>query len=136
MQYIVFTLGETYYGIATDKVEEISKTFSSTYIPQSPAWVEGLINLRGQILTLINFDNLLNSNNKTSETCYNNTIIAQTDDNQVALMVEKVVGVVTVNDDELQAVPEDQKIATAFFQAFGHVVSVIELNRFFSEKEG
>ena len=59
MQVIVFTLGENKYAISTDKVEEITKNDQSTEVPNSLDWVEGLINLRGNVVTLLNLSKLL-----------------------------------------------------------------------------
>ena len=137
MQYIVFTLGKTYYGIATDEVEEIAKTFSSTPVPQSPTWAAGLINLRGQIMTLVNFDNLLNPTQDTHEVCYNNTIIAHVGEGKIALMVDTVIGVFSVEKEDIQSIEAgNQEAVTALFPANGQIVSAIDLNGLFVENEG
>ena len=54
MQIILFTLNDRHYAISTDMVEEISKQIPSTNVPNSPEWVEGIINLRGNVVTLLN----------------------------------------------------------------------------------
>ena len=50
IQYTTFYLGETYLGIDVLQVREILVRQEMTPVPQSPAAVLGLINLRGQIV--------------------------------------------------------------------------------------
>lgn len=90
MQIIIFKLRDKYYAIGTDKVEEITKTTNSTNVPNAPQWVEGLINLRGNVISLIDLGFLL----KVEEPlCYNNIIICHYDEEKVGLLVEEIIGV-------------------------------------------
>ena len=59
MQIIVFTLNDKYYAIDTEQVEEISKNIPSTIVPNAPYWIEGLINLRGNVVSLVNLCKIL-----------------------------------------------------------------------------
>lgn len=54
MQVIVFSLNNKLFAIPTNKVSEITKSMSSIKVPNAPYWVEGLINLRGNVVTLLN----------------------------------------------------------------------------------
>lgn len=137
MKVIVFTLGDTYYGIATDEVEEIAKTLPSIPVPESDEWVHGVIHVRGQVLTLVHFDNLLNPNRKDLEVCYNHTIIGRIDDRKIALMVDQVAGIVDVTPDLLHPITgTEHEAVTGLFPAFDQIVSVVELKQLFSENEG
>lgn len=53
MQLVTFTLGKESFGIDIMNVQEIIRTPSITVIPQAPAYVEGVTNLRGNILPVI-----------------------------------------------------------------------------------
>ena len=136
MQMIVFRLKDLYYGLSTELVEEITTTLSHTKVPNSPGWIEGLVNLRGDVLTLINLYNLLNLNDFDIEDCYNNTIIAHLDENNVALMVDEVIGVTDIDEDELQSVSEeDDSYLRALVTAYDQIVNVLDLNSLFPKKE-
>ncbi|HCW72543.1 MAG TPA: chemotaxis protein CheW, partial [Clostridiaceae bacterium] len=76
-QIIVFTLGEKYYAVNSDQVEEISKMIDSTMVPNAPRHIEGLINLRGNVISLVNLAKLLHL---TEEECYNNIVILDRQD--------------------------------------------------------
>jgi len=53
-QCILFKMGEEYYGLSIDSVKEIIKPMPVTRFPKSPPFVEGVIDLRGRILPIVN----------------------------------------------------------------------------------
>lgn len=137
MQLIVFTLDNLYYALPTEFVEEITNRLSCTAVPKSSGWVKGLINLRGDVMTLVNIHNLLNMNEFEAKACYNNTIIVQINENKMALMVDKVIGVKEVNENEFQPSPHpDGHAIVSLVTAYDQVVNVIELTNLFNENEG
>jgi purine-binding chemotaxis protein CheW len=52
-QLVIFHLAKEYYGVDIAAVESIIKMQEITGIPQAPAFVEGVINLRGTVLPVI-----------------------------------------------------------------------------------
>jgi chemotaxis signal transduction protein/chemotaxis regulatin CheY-phosphate phosphatase CheZ len=59
MQYIGFQLNNIEYSISILKVREIIKTPLITRMPQSPAYVEGITNIRGNVIPIINLQKLI-----------------------------------------------------------------------------
>lgn len=53
-KYLTFSLGNQEYGLEIMKVKEIIGTMEVTPVPQTPDYVEGVINLRGKIIPVIN----------------------------------------------------------------------------------
>ena len=53
MQYCTFTLGELHFGIETHQVQEVLRSTELTRVPLAPPSIRGLMNLRGQIVTVI-----------------------------------------------------------------------------------
>lgn len=136
MQLIVFKLKEHFYGFTTENIEEITTTLQETSIPQGPAWTKGLINLRGQIMTLVDLERLLNGSTTSQELWYNNTIIVNTQDNPVAFMVGKVVGVTEIQTDQIQMMNEDtDTLVSGYVFAYNEMVSIIDLETILIEKE-
>ena len=99
MQIIVFTLGDKYYALDTQNVKEISDNMDCSKIPNAPNWVEGLINLRGNVIPLINLSELLD---RPRELCYNNVIIVEYNQDDMGLMVSDVIKVVDISEDDIQ----------------------------------
>ncbi|MFL2121176.1 chemotaxis protein CheW [Marinilactibacillus psychrotolerans] len=135
MQIIVFRLGERIYGFSTDKVEEITTMLTSTTVPHSPNWTVGLVNLRGQVMTLVDLDILLNKSGSSGDDWYKNTIIIHTEENPIALKVGLVIGVSDVLEEQLQASGEEESIISGYISVNDDIVSIIDLDQIFKEKE-
>ncbi len=52
-QFVTFYFGQHYFGLPIDDVIEINKALDITPVPLAPAYVAGVVNLRGQILTAV-----------------------------------------------------------------------------------
>lgn len=54
IQLVTFTLEKEIFGIEILRVQEINKNLEITNLPNSPAYIEGVINLRGKVIPIIN----------------------------------------------------------------------------------
>ncbi|MFZ3048745.1 MAG: chemotaxis protein CheW [Desulfatirhabdiaceae bacterium] len=52
-KYLTFTLGQEEYGIGIKKIREIIGLMSITAIPEMPAYIRGVINLRGRVIPVV-----------------------------------------------------------------------------------
>ena len=52
-KYLTFSLGQEEYGLSVLKVREIIKLMDITPVPQMPAYVKGVVNLRGKVIPVI-----------------------------------------------------------------------------------
>lgn len=53
MQLVTFSIGEEEFGVDILKVQEIIRTMEITKVPRAPQFVEGVINLRGKVIPII-----------------------------------------------------------------------------------
>ena len=53
LQLVTFSIGEEEFGVNILKVQEIIRTMEITKVPRSPDFVEGVINLRGKVIPII-----------------------------------------------------------------------------------
>jgi purine-binding chemotaxis protein CheW len=51
-QFIIFRLSQEWYGVDIAKVREVLKVGKITYLPSSPEYIAGIVNLRGNILSV------------------------------------------------------------------------------------
>ena len=65
-KYIVFSVYETFYGIAAKEVTEIIHPITVTALPNVPRWILGVINLRGEIVAVVDLQTLWNKNSATA----------------------------------------------------------------------
>lgn len=60
LQLVTFGIGEEEFGIDILKVQEIIRTMAITKVPNSPPYVEGVINLRGKVIPVIDLRSRFN----------------------------------------------------------------------------
>ena len=137
MQIIVFTLKEKYYAIPTEDVEEIVKEMPHTHVPKAPSWVEGLINIRRNAITLINLYKLLSNTSETEELCYNSIIILKNNDKKVAFAVDSVEAVSEIDSNDIQMTDYAKaKEVAGIIRLNNKMISLISMEALFSINEG
>lgn len=137
MQIIVFTLKEKYYAIPTEDVEEIVKEMPLTRVPKAPYWVEGLINIRGNAITLINLYKLLSNAGEEEELCYNSIIILKNNDKKVAFAVDAVEAVSEIDPQDIQMTDYAKaKEVAGILRLNNKMISLISREALFSINEG
>lgn len=99
MQMILFKMNEQSYLISADSVEEIIDTIHMTEVPLAPKWVEGLINLRGTILTVVNLAELIQLPRPEQ---HRNIFIMTHGEDKKGLLIEEVIEVLDIQPEELQ----------------------------------
>ena len=108
-KYLTFMLGREEYGLPVLKVREIIKVMDLTHVPQVPAHVLGVINLRGKVIPVIDLRRKFGFPEQahTERTCI---IVAEVDLSQTAVMmgvvVDAVSEVVNVLAAEIDSTPD------------------------------
>lgn len=103
-QFVGFRLGGEDYAIAITKIQEIIVMKPITRIPQVPAFIEGLINLRGSVIPVVNLRTLfgLEHRDLDDET---RTIIVNVGDRTIGYIVDEVTQVMRIASDQIQPAP-------------------------------
>jgi len=99
-----FYVRESAYGIDLLKIQEINKLLLLTPVPGAPAYVRGILNLRGQIVTVIDLGYKLGLS-ETRVSRKGRNIIVRSAAEHIGLVVEEVSEVIRVNVDEVEAPP-------------------------------
>ncbi len=99
-----FTIGGAAYGIDILKIQEINKLLDLTPVPGAPPYVQGILNLRGQIVTVIDLGLKLGLSNTHPEDQGRNIIIRSRGE-YIGLLVEQISDVVEVPLDEMESPP-------------------------------
>ncbi|MDI3546601.1 MAG: purine-binding chemotaxis protein CheW [Halanaerobiales bacterium] len=121
-QIVIFQLGEEEYGINILQTKEIIKPSKITNVPNTPDYVLGVINLRGQIVPVIDLRKRF-AIAATETTDKQRVITIEVRDSLIGLVVDSVNGVVWLNMNELEPAPE---IAGGIEQEFIEGVGKIE----------
>jgi len=104
VQLVVTKLANEEYGVPITQVQEIIQISSITRVPGIPGFVEGVINLRGKIIPVVD---LRKRFNLTQEQFSENTrIVVTTIDNQsIGLLVDSVSEVIRLSVDAIDPIP-------------------------------
>lgn len=104
MQLVVFELDKEEYGVEIGQVREIIKMEKITKIPKAPYFIEGVINLRGQVTTVINLRKKFDMGDKDVDQ-YTRIIVAEIDDLTLGLTVDAVTEVLKLPMDNIEPTP-------------------------------
>ena len=103
-QLVIFELAKEFYGINISVVESIIKMQAITQLPQSPAYVKGVTNLRGSVLPVIDLRTRFALEEK-EDTRQTRIIIVTMGSIKVGVTVDGVSEVLRVSDELIEPLP-------------------------------
>ncbi|MGE3541021.1 MAG: chemotaxis protein CheW [Candidatus Tectimicrobiota bacterium] len=134
-RYILFTLAGSRYAVPVPSVLEIGRVPPITPVPNVPPWVRGVINLRGEILSVIDFRTFLGlEDSHASE--HSRMLVVKTagDEIMTSLIVDQITGIVPLSGTllDLPATVASHPVASYLCGAYEHedqVGAVFDLER-------
>lgn len=120
-KYLTFQLGSEEYGIAIYHVTEVIGLQKITSVPDMPDYVKGVINLRGQVIPVMDVRARFNMNSKEYDdrTC---VIVVDIKENAIGLVVDEVREVLDIPEDRIEPPPKvSQKMSNRFIRGLGKV---------------
>ena len=102
-QFGTFFVDDLFFGIEVLQVQEVIRYQAMTLVRLAPPAVQGLINLRGQIVTAIALGQRLELKDREVRDLMN--MVIRTADGVVSLLVDSIGDVLEVNDDLLEPPP-------------------------------
>lgn len=104
-QYCTFYLDDQFFGVEVQKVQEVIRYQEMTRVPLASPVVQGLINLRGQIVTAIDLRRRLELSDLGADHLPMNVVI-RAEDGLVSLLVDEIGDVLEVDADTFERPPE------------------------------
>ncbi|MDR2258003.1 MAG: chemotaxis protein CheW [Treponema sp.] len=108
-QLVTFQLGEELYGINIMDVKEIVRVQAIRAIPNAPVYVEGIFNLRSEIIPIINLHkrfHLKKVLTSEEDELLSGFIIIDIDGMKLGVIIDRVSRVVTIEKDDIQPPPQ------------------------------
>ena len=108
-QLVTFHFGEEFYGVNIMDVKEIVRLQNVRVIPNAPYYVEGIINLRGEIIPIIDLHKRfkIQSVTRTEDIEMDGGfIILNIEGNKIGIIIDKVERVVTVKSEDVKEPPQ------------------------------
>jgi purine-binding chemotaxis protein CheW len=135
MQFVSFTIGDEEYGVDIMSVREIRGWTDATRLPNAPAWVRGVINLRGAMIPIYDLRARFGSG-ETEATKTHVVIIVAVAQRTVGMLVDAVSDIVTIVGSAIQPVPEiDRAVDIAYLNGLvtvdGRMIALLSLERLF-----
>lgn len=108
VELATFFIGDALCGMDILKIQEINKLMQMTKVPQAPDYVLGILNLRGQIVTIIDLGRKLGLGGTDINQDPRN-IIVNSAGGHVGLLVRKISDVVSVDMDKRESAPANMR---------------------------
>lgn len=104
-QFCTFYVNDLYFGVDVLQVQEVIRSLQVTRVPLAPPAVNGLINLRGQIVTAIDLRTRL-SLAPRPEGVEPMNVVVRSDDGAISLLVDEIGDVIEASDESYEPTPE------------------------------
>jgi purine-binding chemotaxis protein CheW len=130
-KYLTFALGREEYGLEILKVREIIGFMDITAVPQMPSYVKGVINLRGQVIPVIDLRAkfCMQTAERTEETCIIVVEITQQGRKcSTGIVVDHVSEVLDIDGESIEDAPQfGSSVDTAFILGMGKVGESVKM---------
>ncbi len=104
LQLVTFRVGSEDYGIHIMRVQEIIRVIDAVKVPKAPSYVDGVVNLRGKIIPIINLHKRMGKS-ITAYTEASRIIIVDVGGRQAGMVVDLVIDVIMVNREYIEPCP-------------------------------
>ncbi|MCL2214923.1 MAG: chemotaxis protein CheW [Treponema sp.] len=142
-QLVTFQLGEELYGINIMDVKEIVRVQTIRPIPNAPSYVEGIFNLRSEIIPIINLHkrfHLRKLVTSEEDELLSGFVILDIDGMKLGIIIDRISRVVTVEKEDIQPPPQmfsgigAEYIEGVVRQENGYLI-LLEIRDLFNPKE-
>jgi purine-binding chemotaxis protein CheW len=139
-QYLTFRLGDEEYGVEIEKVQEIKGYSAIRPIPNVPAHVGGVMDLRGTIIPVTHLRSKLGMA-ETECTPFTVIVVVTVGHRTMGLIVDAVSEVLTIPGGEIQAAPDfgvevEARFIRGVTKAGNKVVVVLDIDRILAGPAG
>lgn len=116
-QLVVFQLGKEEYAVPISQVKEIIRYNTATKLPNTPAYVEGIISLRGKIISIINLATRFNV--ETGSIDDRRAIIVEISGQDIGILVDEVTEVLRLKDSAIEPAPAMTSATSRYIRGIG-----------------
>ena len=132
-RYCTFMLGELYLGVPVTKVQEVIRAQPRTRVPLVSTVVNGLMNLRGEIVTTIDLRRRLELAPLAAGVESMNVVI-RSDEGVVSILVDEIGDVLEVGNAEFESVPATlrgpcRELVAGIYKLEGSLLLILDTDR-------
>ncbi|HOO33806.1 MAG TPA: chemotaxis protein CheW [Thermotogota bacterium] len=108
IEILSFLIGKQEFGIEVDFVELVSEKSEITPVPKSKIFIEGVMNLRGRILPVVDLTKLMNIE-YNDETKFENVLIVKHEGSEIGFFVNEVREVVRTTEEQIDTAARSEQ---------------------------
>lgn len=132
LQIVTFMVGNEQCGIHIMKVQEIIRVIGAVKVPKAPAYVGGVINLRGKIVPVIDLRNRM-CKSASAYTESSRIIVVDSGTRLAGLVVDSVIDVINLSHSEIEPCPAiDENTRSKYIKGIGkkddRLITVLNLD--------
>lgn len=131
-QYLVFNISKENYLIDISKVREVISISKFEKVPNADSYILGMINLRGEVISIIDSSVILNTHIENINSTSNKIIIFEYLNEHVGLVVENVTKVMEIEKKSIEAPPlynEDSTYVSGVVQENENLYIVVDIKK-------
>lgn len=130
LRFATFSVADMFCGIDVTQVQEVLKFQEMTPVPLAPGVIQGLINLRGQIVTAVDLRRRFHLAERASGEKPMNMVL-RSDGGAVSLLVDEIGDVVEVDEDDRETAPSTmdplhREVVEAVFKLDGKLLLALD----------
>ena len=138
-QFLTFALGQEEYGVEILKIQEIKGFSAITPLPNAPAYVKGVLNLRGTIVPILDLRAKFGLP-EAAVTAFTVIVVVQVQGQTMGFLVDAVSDVLTVAGAQIQPAPDchgqlDTSCLTGLAQAGDRLVILLDIDKVLTAAE-
>jgi purine-binding chemotaxis protein CheW len=138
LQWVTYQLEEEFYGINVMQVQEVLRLTEIAPVPGAPSYVLGIINLRGNVVTVIDTRARFGLN-PTEPTDNSRIIIVEVSGHVIGMLVDSVAEVVYLHQSEIDTAPNVSDDASRFIQGVcnrdKYLLILVDVNKLLDQEE-
>ena len=139
LHIVGFRIGRETFGVPIALVHEIVRVPDITAVPDSPDYVEGVINLRGKIVSVVDLRKRFGEK-QISPNKKNRILVAEVEGKMVGLIVDAASEVIKIPDNEVDLPPSvfdenELNYVTGVGKMHGRLIILIDLNKILQKGE-
>lgn len=138
-QFVIFRLGDEKYAVDILNVGGISEYREMTKVPNAPAFIDGIINLRGDIIPIVNLKKRFNIAEKQADSD-TRIIINNIKGKDIGFIVDEASQVIKIDDADIEEAPEiikgaDRQYISGVGKVNDQIVILLNLEKVLNEEE-
>ena len=140
LQLVIFRIADEEFGLDIAQVREIIRMQEITPMPKAPQFIEGVINLRGQVIAVMDLSKklALQAGGRTDKS---RIVVVEVGENVLGLIVDEVPEVLRIAENNIEPAPEvfESRVHSDFIRGVGkceqRLIILLDVNKILSRDE-